>query len=140
MIMQVVDGTNMIFGRVATRVAKALITGEEVRVVNAEKLVMLGNPRQISERFAARRAAKHKGTPERSPAWPRVPHMLVKRMIRGMLPKESSRGRDALRRLRVYSGNPKKLEINMKVDGAAFDGLGKHLTIRELCRGIGHKG
>ncbi len=140
MVMLVVDGTNMIFGRMASQVAKRLLAGEEVHIVNAEKLVILGNHKQISERYLVKRGLKHKGNPERSPKWPRVPHMLVKRMIRGMLPKKNSRGRDALKRLRVYTGNPKKLEQNLKVEKAAFDGISKHTTIQGLCRSMGYVG
>jgi ribosomal protein L13 len=66
--------------------------------------------------------------------------MLVKRMIRGMLPRKSSRGVAALKRLRVYTGNPKKLETNLKLDDADFDGVSKHLTIHELCKSIGYSG
>jgi large subunit ribosomal protein L13 len=140
MLMHVVDGTNMVFGRLASQIAKRLISGEEVHLINAEKLVIVGNPKQISGRYLTKRGIRHKGTPERSPVWPRIPHMLVKRMIRGMLPRESSRGRDALRRLRVYTGNPKKLEGNLKLEKAAFDGISKHITIHELCRSIGYPG
>lgn len=138
--MLVVDGTNMIFGRMASQVAKRLLAGEEVHIVNAEKLVIVGNPDQISERYLIKRGLKHKGNPERSPKWPRVPHMLVKRMIRGMLPKKNSRGKDALGRLRVYTGNPKKLEQNLKLEKASFDGISKHTTIHGLCRTMGYSG
>jgi len=68
--------------------------------------------------------------------------MLVKKMIKGMLPHENSRGRAALKRLRVYTGNPKKLEAAAaaKIEGADFDGISKHVTIRELCKSIGYTG
>ncbi len=141
MLMQVIDGTNMVFGRLASQIAKRLISGEEVHLINSEKLVIIGNPKQISGRYLTKRGIRHKGTPERSPVWPRIPHMLVKRMIRGMLPsRETSRGREALRRLRVYTGNPKKLEAKIKVEGADYDGISRHVTIHELCRSIGYSG
>ncbi len=139
-LMQVIDGTNKVMGRLASQVAKKLISGEEVHLINAEKLVIIGNPAQISQRYLTKRGIRHKGTPERSPVWPRIPHMLVKKMIKGMLPHENSRGRDALRRLRVYTGNPKKLEAAVKVEGADFDGISKHVTIHELCKSIGYSG
>jgi large subunit ribosomal protein L13 len=138
--MNVIDGTNLIFGRMASQIAKRLMKGEEVHLINAEKLVIMGNPEQIAQRYLTKRGIRHKGTPERSPVWPRIPHMLVKRMMRGMLPRESSRGKAALGRLRVYTGNPKKLEQNFKVEKADFDGVSKHLTINELCRSIGYEG
>lgn len=138
--MLVVDGTNMVFGRAASQIAKRLLLGEEVHLVNAEKLVILGNPDQISERYLVKRGLKNKGNPERSPKWPRLPHFLVKRMIRGMLPRKSSRGKDALRRLMAYTGNPKKLEQNLKLEKASFDGISKHMTIHDLCRKMGYSG
>lgn len=138
--MLVIDGTNKVFGRVATQIAKKVLLGEEVHLINAEKLVIKGNPSQIEERYLTKRGIRHKGTPERSPSWPKIPHLLVKRMIRGMLPRKTMRGRDALRRLRIYSGNPKKLEENMKAEGALFDGMSKHITIHDLCRRIGYSG
>lgn len=138
--MQIVDGTNMVFGRAASQLAKKLLQGEEIHLVNAEKLVIIGNPKQISERYLAKRRIKHKANPEHSPKWSKVPHLLVKRMIRGMLPWKSSRGRDAMKRLRVYTGNPKNLEQNLKLEKASFDGVTKHMTIHELCRRLGYAG
>jgi len=141
MLMHVVDGTNMVFGRLASQIAKKRISGEEIHLINAEKLVILGNPKQITQRYLTKRGIRHKGTPERSPVWPKIPHMLVKRMIRGMLPsRETTRGRVALKRLRVYTGNPKNLEAKLAVEGAEFDGISRHTTIHEICRSIGYSG
>ncbi len=136
----IVDGTDMIFGRLASQIAKKLMRGEEVHLINAEKLVIVGNPQQIRQRYLTKRGLRNKGTPERSPVWSKVPHLLVKRMIRGMLPRESSRGKDALKRLRVYSVNPEKLEGAAKMEGADYDGVSKHVTIHELCKSIGYSG
>ncbi len=138
--MLVIDGTNMVFGRLASQLAKKLMLGEEVHLINAEKLVIRGNPSQIADRYLVKRGLRHKGTPERSPTWSRIPHILVKRMIRGMLPRKTARGNDALHRLRVYSGNPKRLQENLKPEGATFDGRSKHITIQGLCRKIGYTG
>lgn len=140
MIFMIVDGTDMVFGRLASQIAKKLMKGEEVHLINAERLVIVGNPQQISQRYLTKRGLRNKGTPERSPVWAKIPHLLVKRMIRGMLPRESSRGRAALKRLRVYTGNPKKLEGAAKVENAGYDGVSKHITIHELCKSIGYSG
>ena len=67
--MHVVDGTNMRFGRVASQVAKKLIKGEEVSIINAEKFIIVGSPDQIIERYLTKRRLRHKGTPEKSPKW-----------------------------------------------------------------------
>lgn len=139
-LMLVVDGTNKVFGRLASQVAKKILQGEEVHLVNAEKLVLKGNPKQIEERYLTKRGLRNKGTPERSPVWPKVPHMLVKRMMRGMLPRKTTRGKEALGRLRVYTGNPKKFEESMKPANADFDGVSKHTTVLVLCRRLGYQG
>lgn len=135
----IIDATNLRFGRAASQIAKKLINGEEIQIVNAEKFVIVGNPKQIVGRYLVKRGLQHKGTPEHSPKWSRVPHILVKRMVRGMLPIASSRGRDALKRLKVYTGNPDNVS-GMKLEKADYDGVSKHITILELCKMIGYTG
>lgn len=136
--MQVINGEDMIFGRLASQIAKRLIRGEEIHLINAEKLIIIGNQKQITQRYLTKRGLRNKGTPERSPVWSKVPHLLVKRMIRGMLPMKSSRGKVALGRLRVHTGNPKKLDANTKIENATYDGMSKHVTIYEICKSIGY--
>ena len=138
--MIVIDGTNMVFGRMASQIAKKVITGEEVHLINAEKIVIKGNPAQIGGRYLVKRGLRHKGTPERSPVWSKVPHMLVKRMIRGMLPMKSSRGKVGLGKLMVYTGNPKNLNTTVSLENAAYDGVTRHITIQQLCKTIGYLG
>lgn len=138
--MQVIDATDMIFGRTASQVAKMLLGGEEIHIINAEKFVIVGNPVEIAGRYKQKRTLKNKADPTKSPKWPKVPHMLVKRMVRGMLPRENSRGKAALGRLMVYTGNPKNMEQNLKIEKASFDGLSKHITVYELCKKIGYVG
>ena len=138
--MHIVDGTNMIFGRLASQIAKRLMKGEEVHLVNAERMVIVGRPEQIAQRYLTKRGLRNKGTPERSPVWAKIPHLLVKRMVRGMLPRETARGKAALKKLMVFTGNPKKLEANLKLEKASFDGISKHITIHQICRRIGYMG
>ncbi len=136
--MIVIDGTNVIFGRMATFVAKKALSGEEIRVINAEKIVLTGNPSVIVERYLQRRRAKHTGNPELSPKWPRVPHMLIKRMIRGMLPWKTARGKSAYKRIIVYSGNPKELKAG-EIAIKKYDGVSPHITVQKLCEMMGYK-
>ncbi len=134
--MVVIDGNGMVFGRLATHVAKRLLNGDEVALINAEGIVLSGRPTAIIEKFKARRGARNKATPEHSPNWPRLPHFLVKRMLRGMLPRNSARGKNALKRLMVFTGNPKKFGDTLKVEGIEFGGNKPHITIGELCKRI----
>jgi len=139
--MIVVDGKGLIFGRVASHIAKAVLTGEDVHLINAEEMVLSGDPKMITDKFHLRRAAKHKGTPEHSPKWPKVPHMLVKRMIRGMLPYKYPRGKAALKKLMVYTGNPKNLSPGGADFGKPEPRKGsRRIKILDLCRMIGYSG
>jgi len=138
--MLVIDGTNLILGRLSTHVAKSLLNGEEIHLINAEKLVIIGNKHVLLEKYRARRRAQHKGTPEFSPKWPRVPHYLVRKTVRGMLPWRTTKGRAAFKKLRVYSGNPKNFEKAVKIDNAAVDVRKNFITIQDLCKMLGYSG
>ena len=138
--MKVVDGENQILGRAASGVAKMLLNGDEVAVLNSEKMVMTGNYPYLLEKYRHRRTMKDKANPEHSPKWPRRPDLFVRRIIRGMLPFDSPRGRAAFRRLMVYPGVPEALKSaeRVKVPGADAEKLEtKFHTVAELCRGLG---
>ncbi len=139
-MVKIVDGTNAVFGRLASQVAKMLLQGEQVVVINAEKILISGNRRDIIEKFKTRRSLQHKATPEYSPKWPRVPHLLVKRMIRGMLPYKKARGREAFKRLRVYIGKPEGLNGKLIELPGVVKPLSKAITVEELCRELGWNG
>jgi len=136
--MTVIDGTDVVFGRMASVAAKRALKGEEVHLINAERIILNGNPAQVIERYMERRRAKNKADPERSPKWPKVPHFLVKRMIRGMLPWKTVRGKQAYRRIFVYTGNPKDLKAEEFV-AKKHDGISPHITVEKLCRMLGNQ-
>ena len=135
--MLVIDGTNLILGRAASQIAKKLLQGEQVHLVNAENIIIVGTPKQIIEKYTQRRRIQHKGTPEHSPSWPKVPNLLVRRIVRGMLPWKKSTGKQAYKKLFVYTGNPKKLDAK-KLENAIFRSTTKFVTILELCKSIGY--
>jgi len=138
--MVVVDGRGKVLGRLASRVAKMLLEGKEVHVINAEDIIIVGNPRQVVERYKVRRSLQNKHDPEKSPKWPKVPWMLVRRIIRGMLPRKKLRGRMAFKRLRVYNGNPQGLAVDTEIEEAIKPLPPKHITVGDLCRQLGWKG
>ena len=98
----IVNGEEQILGRLSSVVAKKLLDGEKVIILNAEKLVISGEPEVIKEEYKKRRA---RGDPHHGPYYPKTVVGIVRRSIRGMLPKKK-RGRDALKNLKIYKGNP----------------------------------
>ncbi len=135
--MVVIDAQGAVIGRLGARVAKLLLAGQSVEIINADKAVMLGTLSVAREKYLLRRHQKNKRTPEDSPVWPRTPHLLLRRMIRGMLPWSSRRGRDAYHLLKVSSGPASGKSV--KVAEASSAEKHNMFTIAELCVELGGK-
>ena len=102
--MKIFDGHNAVLGRLATVAAKNLLNGEEVAVVNSERIIITGNPKSIISKYVKMRQI---GSPQHGPFFPKRPDAIVHRTIRSMLPYKTNKGRAALKNLRVYVGTPK---------------------------------
>lgn len=111
---KVVDGKDKVLGRVASQVAKMLINGDKVVIINADKLFISGHIKDLLAKYKQRLDYKDKANPEHSPYWSRRPDMFVKRVVRGMLPYKQPKGKTAFRLLRVYSGVPEEYK-NSKI-------------------------
>ena len=131
----IVDAENAILGRLAAKVAKELLKGKQIVVINSEKIIVSGNPKAVVKRFFERR---ERGDPHKGPFYPRYPDRIFKRVVRGMLPYKKDRGRKALRRLKVYIGNPDDLK-GKKISKTSEDLRSKHITLEKVCRELGAK-
>jgi len=133
----VIDASGAILGRLASIVAKRLLSGERIVIVNAEKAVLSG------KRLSLLREMKEflqVGHPGKGPHHPRRPDRILRRTIRGMLPRRKPKGVEAYRRLRVYLGVPKEYEgVEFEViSEAKVDKLRcPYVTLGELAKGIG---
>jgi len=134
--MAIIDATDAPIGRLATRVAKRLLAGEEIQIINAEKAVITGRKEEIRERYLKRR--KIGGTKRKGPYFPRMPHMILKRTIRGMLPYQQPKGRKAYKRLRVYIGVPDEFK-DEEIEKIKFKKSANYITLKELSEYMGVK-
>ncbi len=138
---RVFDAKNMILGRLASVVAKELLSGKDVYIVNAESAVISGSKKVIKEKYKTRLDLQEKENPEHSPYWSRRPDMLVKRVVRGMLPYRMPRGKEAFRRLKVFMGVPdelkgvKPVDLNIKDPKSIYSG---YITVAELSKLLGY--
>ncbi|MHA1594641.1 MAG: 50S ribosomal protein L13 [Candidatus Baldrarchaeia archaeon] len=136
----VIDAENAIVGRLASVVAKRLLNGEKIAIVNAEKAVISGDYHNILEEYKQWLQIRTLTNPRKGPFHYRRPDKLVKRIIRGMLPWKTWRGRMAYKRLRVFIGVPEELKDVPKEKLKIADASrlrGKYITIFELSRQIG---
>lgn len=116
--MKIIDGENAILGRLASYVAKEALKGEEVIVLNSEKAIITGDKKWINSEFIRRR--KMAGSSQKGPKHSRPNQMIVKKVIRGMLPDHrGGKGRDAFKRIKCYEGIPEEFKNKkmIKIDG-----------------------
>lgn len=138
----VIDADRRVVGRLASIAAKSLLQGNKVAIINAEKAVISGNKKDIVKKYTTRVNLKEKANPEHSPYWPRRPDMLVKRIIRGMLPYRKPHGKAAYRRLLVFAGVPKAFEGAKVEEPKAKDVRGMFvntMSVKELSELLGYR-
>ena len=107
----VVDATNHIAGRLSSHVAKLLIQGNRVTLVNCEKIMYSGTRDNLINEYKAFLEINSIINPKHGPVHYRRPDTIISKMIRGMLPFEGKpSGIAAFKRLRAYIGSPKELK------------------------------
>ncbi len=140
----IIDGSGHILGRLASFIAKKLLDGNKVVVLNVEKVVVSGDPTKVVQFYkrtvlGVKSHYSHRLRPKR----PRSPIRLFKVTVWGMLPKNNKKGREALKRLRVYVGAPKEF-INseaIKVPEASASRLGRSsVTLERIAKELGWRG
>ncbi len=133
----VVDATGLVLGRAASLIAKRLLNGERIVVVNAEQSVVTGDRAMVLETYRAHRA---RGSKRTGPHFPRYPDRIFRRTVRGMLPHLKTRGQEALDRLQVHIGVPAEFSghPHQSLEGARIrPALRRPLTLAEISRLLG---
>ncbi len=134
----VVNADGAVLGRLATVLAKRLLEGETIVVINAEKAIITGEKAVIENRFYEKR---ERGDRIKGPFYPRYPDMILKRTVRGMLPHKKSRGETALKNLKVFMGDPDNLKAKSeKMKFKTIEDIeSKYITIGNLSKSLGAK-
>ena len=113
----VFNADGLIMGRLASTVADLLLKAarddrdDKVIIINSEKAIVSGRPRSVLNTYQAKYKLNH---PRKGPFFPRMPDMIMKRTVRGMLPYQRKNvGRRAIRNLKVEIGCPSHLESDL---------------------------
>ena len=134
---KVIDASGLVLGRASTVIAKRLLAGETLAIVNAERAIVLGKCEIVLEQY---RAAEARGSVRKGPHFPRTPERILRRSVRGMLPYKRSTGREAYSRLRTYIGVPSEFA---SVTAESIEVAKPHpaltppLTLLEISRHLG---
>jgi large subunit ribosomal protein L13 len=108
-----IDATSHIAGRLASIVAKLILEGKQVVIINAEKSLISGRRNSVILEWLKKLEVSSITNPKHGPFHPRTPNGILTRMIRGMIPRRKPKGKNAMKKLRVYTGTPEKyLQIN----------------------------
>ncbi|WP_319507031.1 50S ribosomal protein L13 [uncultured Methanolobus sp.] len=138
--MTIIDADGLIMGRLASTVAKKLLAGEEIDIINAEKAVISGSKYTTLREYDE---TLRRGKPEFGPYFPKRPDRILKRTIRGMIPYKRARGKDAMGRLKVYVGVPMELKDkeSIQIVEASMDRLSsnKYLRLGDVSTKLGAK-
>ena len=130
----VVDATDQVLGRLGTKVAKLLRgkykpnftphvdCGDNVIIINADKVKLTGNKwnDRVYLRYTGYPGGQRETTPAQLLARPNGAERLVKKVVKGMLPKNKL-SRQLLDNLYIYEGgehkheaqSPKAIDINV---------------------------
>ncbi|MBN1390278.1 MAG: 50S ribosomal protein L13 [Candidatus Thermoplasmatota archaeon] len=137
-MVEIIDASGLIIGRLGTHVAKRLLSQKdlEIAIVNSEKAIISGTRKMVMTSYKGKRELNH---PRKGPYFPKMPDRILKRTIRGMLPYQQPKGRDALKRVKVYIGVPKEYEGKkmITVGSARNNGLGSFMELGEVSRILG---
>jgi large subunit ribosomal protein L13 len=132
-----INADGLIVGRMASQVAKKLLNGEKVIIVNAEKAVISGRKKS---KVAEAKEFLEVGAPMRGPFHYRRPDKILRKTVRGMLPFKQPKGKTAFKKLKVFMSVPEDLRnkpmITVK-DAQAAKLKGPYFTLAELAKEIG---
>ena len=136
----IVDAKDTILGRLGSFVAKQVLLGNEVDVVNCEECIVSGRKHAILKEYIKR---LHRKAPTKAPYFYRRPDMFVKRTIRGMLPFKRARGREVIKNIKCYIGVPENLrnEKPLRIENTGVERLhsADYIKVKDICKAVGGK-
>jgi large subunit ribosomal protein L13 len=135
----IIDGKNLVLGRLGSIVAKRLLLGESIKIVNCKEIVILGRKKYLVEKYNNKLKNK---VVKQGPYYSRSPADIVKRAFRNMVPYKNQRGIEALKRLKCYNSVPsvllnseKEVVKTAKVDD---DSVFYYASVGDICKSMGY--
>ena len=133
----VINAEGLILGRMSSIIAKRLLKGEKIVIINAEKAVISGKRKS---KVTEAKKFLEVGHPGKGPFHYRRPDRILRRTVRGMLPYKQPKGKQAYKRLKVFIGLPdelKNVEMETIEEAQAKRLTCPYFTLGEFAREIG---
>ncbi|MEM5831047.1 MAG: 50S ribosomal protein L13 [Candidatus Aenigmatarchaeota archaeon] len=135
----VIDAKDKIAGRLASFVAKELLKGNKIIILNVEKAIISGDKEAIIEEFKKKR---ERGDPYKGPFYPKYPDEIFRRIVKGMLPYKKYRGKIALKNLKIFYGIPEEYKdkiLNIKIKSSEDLKNVSYMSLEEISLLLGAK-
>jgi large subunit ribosomal protein L13 len=130
----IIDGKEAVFGRLASFSAKKALEGNEIIILNSEKVIMTGNKKDLIKKYSELR--KKGGNSRNGPKYTKIPYKMLKRGIRGMLPDHRAGiGKQAFLRIKCHDGIPEEFK-EQKMMKISAPPKNKFITLKELAEKI----
>ena len=111
--------------------------------MNAEKALLSGSRISVMTEWKERLELSSRVNPVYGPIHPRKPDNILRRMIRGMVPRKKPKGAMAMKRLRVYIGVPLELKdekLTHFEDAEATRPIPVYVSMSDLSKNLGWSG
>jgi len=135
----IIDGKDLILGRFGSVIAKKLLLGENVTIINCKDVVLIGKKDYLLKKYQQKREYK---VIKKGPYFHRSPASIVRRALKNMLPHKSYRGREAFKKLKCYNSIPSTLLNKEKetVETAKlnYDSVFYYTKVGELSKLLGY--
>ncbi|MGC9517399.1 MAG: 50S ribosomal protein L13 [Methanomicrobiales archaeon] len=142
MYFMIIDGEGHVLGRLASIVSKKLLEGQDVVVLNSEKIVISGSKEWAYAKYKQRVDRASISNPRRmGPKYPRRPDDIFRRTVRGMLPFRKTKGREAFKGLKAFVGVPAEFEDSeiLRIPEAEPKNITKSIELGEVSKLLGTK-
>ncbi|EJU01887.1 ribosomal protein L13 [Dacryopinax primogenitus] len=140
----VIDGKGHLLGRIASIIAKQILSGQKIVVLRCEEINISGSFFRNKLRYHNFLHKRHIVNPKKSgPFHERAPSRILYRAVRGMTPHKTARGAAALKRLQLYEGVPppydkkKKMVVPEALRVLRLKPGRKYCTIKRLSHEVG---
>ena len=135
----IIDGKDLVLGRMGSEISKRLLMGENIRIVNCKDIIILGQKDYLVDKYKKKLENR---VVKQGPYYSRAPSDMVKRSMRNMLPYKSKRGIEAMKRLKCYNSTPSIL-INEEKETLSNAGMNEKSSlyftrIGDICSKLGY--
>ena len=111
----VIDCKNHLMGRLASIVAKEMLSGQKIVCVRCEHINISGSFYRNKLKFLDKLRKRTNTNPAHGPYHHRAPARIFHRVIRGMIPHKTHRGKCAMERVKCFEGVPEEYATKKRV-------------------------